>query len=174
MSILDYVTIIFISLLTTIIFLGYILYSDRKSKEPVYMIILCLVSCLFTICLSLLIGQVILPKLDIISSGFMSFNQASAFKILVLALTEEYSKLTVLYLFVSRNNHFDDIYDGFVYSSLIALSFAAFETVLYVLNEPTIASMKALAFLRGITTVPLHLICGIISISLILGLTEQD
>ena len=125
------------------------------------MIFICLISCVFTICLSLILGQVLLPKLDIISVGLFDYNTSNMVKVLMLALVEEYSKLIVLYLFVSRNKNFDDVYDGFVYSALIALSFAACESLIYVFNEPNIESMKSLAILRSITTVPLHLMCGI-------------
>lgn len=162
MSIGSYIVISLLSLFTTFIFIGFILYSDRKSREPIYMILLCLGSCAFTICLSLLLGQILLPKLEIISTGLFSYSTHSTIKILMLALVEEYSKLIVLYLFISRNSNFDDIYDGFVYAALIALSFAALESLIYVFNEPNIDSMKSLALLRGITTVPLHLICGIV------------
>ena len=161
MNLFNYISIVGLSLLTTIIFIILILYSDRKNKEPVYVILLCLISCIFTICLSLILGQILLPKLDIISSGLFDYNTHNIVKIIMLALVEEYSKLIVLYLFLSKNSNFDDIYDGFVYSSLISLSFAALESLIYVFNEPNIDSMKSLAILRGITTVPLHLICGI-------------
>ena len=161
MSILSYIFVSLLSLMTTIIFVGIILYSDRKSKEPVYMIAISLLSCVFTISLSLILGQVLLPKLDIITQGLFDYNTNNIVKILMLALVEEYSKLLVLYMFVSKNSNFDDVYDGVVYSSLIALSFAALETLIYVFNEPDISSMKSLAVLRGITTVPLHLICGV-------------
>ena len=160
MNIFNYITIIVFSLLTTIIFIFLILYSDRKSKEPKSVIFLCLISGILPIFLSLLFGQYILPKLQIISPGLFDYNN-NIFKVLILALVEEYSKLIVLYLILSRNKNFDDIYDGFVYSSLIALSFAAFESLIYVFNETNIDTMKSLALLRGITTIPLHLICGI-------------
>ena len=161
MGILGYVRVIGLSLLTTVIFIALILYSDRKSREPAYMIFLSLVSCIFTICLSLILGQVLLPKLEIISSGLFDYGTTNIIKIIMLALVEEYSKLVVLYLFISKNSNFDDVYDGFVYSSLIALSFAALESLIYVFSEPNIDNMTSLAILRGITTVPLHLICGI-------------
>lgn len=161
MSIFNYIFIVFLSLLTTLIFIGFILYSDRKSREPFYMIFLALASCIFTISLSLILGQILLPKFEIISSGLFDYKTSNIMKISMLALVEEYSKLLVLYLFISRSRHFDDIYDGFVYSSLIALSFAAFESLIYVFNEPNLSSMKSLAILRSITTVPLHLMCGI-------------
>lgn len=161
MDIFNYVLVIFLSVFTTVIFIGLILYSDRKSREPIHMIIIALSSCIFTISLSLLLGQIILPHLDIISSGLFDYKTSNIVKIIVLALVEEYSKLLVLYLFISKSRHFDDVYDGFVYSSLIALSFAVFENIYYVSFETTIESMKSLAVLRSFTTVPLHLICGI-------------
>ena len=161
MSIIDYLVIVSMSLFTSIVFIIAVLYSDRASKEPKYMITLSLTSCIFTICLSLLIGQYILPKLDVITSGLINYKSYNLIKIILLALVEEYSKLLVLYLFIAKNSNFDDIYDGFVYSTLISLSFAALESLIYVFNEPNLASMKSLAILRGITTVPLHLMCGI-------------
>lgn len=162
MNLINYIIVIFLSIITTIIFVGIILYSDRKHKEPIHMILISLVSGIFTICLALLIGQIILPNLEIIISGIFSYNTDSLIRIFVLALVEEYSKLVVLYLFISKNKSFDDIYDGFVYSTLISLSFGVFETLLYVFKEPNFSSMTSLAILRSITTIPLHLICGIV------------
>ena len=42
MGTLSYLFVIFISVLSSIIFISAILYSDRKSKEPSYMIALAL------------------------------------------------------------------------------------------------------------------------------------
>lgn len=162
MNFVNYLFITLLSLITTIVFISIILYSDRKSREPLYMILIALTSGLFTICLSLLLGQVILPRLEIISSGLFSYSSGGVVKVLILALVEEYCKMLVLYLFISKNSNFDDIYDGFVYSSLVALSFAALETLIYVFNQINLYSMTSLAILRGLTTVPLHLICGIV------------
>lgn len=162
MSIIEYISIFFLSIVTTIIFVSCIIYSDRKSKEPLHMLLICLFSGVFTICLTLLLGQIILPNLEIISSGLFSYNTNNSIKILILAMVEEYCKLIVLYLLVSKNRNYDDLYDGFVYSSLIALSFGAFETLIYVFNEPTFSSMTSLAILRSFTTIPLHLICGVV------------
>ena len=41
MSIWNFISITVLSLLTTIIFVSAILYSDRKQREPIYMIMLC-------------------------------------------------------------------------------------------------------------------------------------
>lgn len=162
MNLLNYFIVIFLSIITTIIFISIILYSDRKSREPFHMILICLISGIFTICFTLLIGKIILPNFEAIGSSLFSYNTNNIIRTLILALTEEYAKLFTLYLFISKNRNFDDIYDGFVYSSLVALSFAAFESFIYVLGEPNFSSMTSLAILRSVTTIPLHLVCGII------------
>lgn len=162
LSLSDTIIILILSLVPTFVMLFLILYSDRKSREPLILILICLFSGIFTICLSLLLGQIVLPNLNIISTGLFDSTSFSLFRILILAMIEEYSKLFVLYIFISHNSSFDDIYDGFVYSSIIALSFAGMETLVYVFNEQTFAQMSSLAVLRDFTTIPLHLVCGII------------
>lgn len=157
MGTLSYLFVIFISVLSSIIFISAILYSDRKSKEPSYMIALALLSGVFTIAVSLLVGKVILPHLN-----YLNYESYTFVKVLIFAFVEESAKLTVLYFFIQKNSNFDDVYDGFVYSSLIALSFAAFETVMYVFIETEFSSMIHLGIIRGITSIPLHLICGIV------------
>lgn len=162
MNLINYISIFLLSITTTIIFIVAILYSDRKSKEPIHMIVISLFSGIFTICLTLLIEKFVLPNFEIISSDIFNYETSSLLRILLLSLIEEYSKLMVLYLFISKSRNFDDVYDGFLYSSFVALSFGAFETLIYVFDELDFLSMASLAILRSITSVPLHLICGIV------------
>ena len=86
----------------------------------------------------------------------------SVYRILILAAVEEYSKLLVIYLFIFRNRNYDDIFDGFVYSAITALSFSVVETVMYVFSEKTYSDMSSLAIVRNFTSVPLHIVCGIV------------
>lgn len=65
-------------------------------------------------------------------------------------------------LFIFDNKHYDDIYDGVVYMMLIALSFAGLENIMYAFSESTVSSSISLALMRDFTTVPLHVICGIV------------
>lgn len=153
--------VLILSLVPTIILLSLVLYSDRKSREPIPLIIICIISGVFTISFSMLIGKIALPQLNIFRDTILNAESFSIFKIAVLAMIEEYSKLIVLYVFMAHNKKFDDIYDGFVYASIIALSFAGMETILYVFNETTYQDMTSLAVLRNFSTVPLHLVCGI-------------
>lgn len=161
---LDFSQTMIIFLLTVVpslLLLGLILYSDRKSREPVLMLLICAFSGAFTICLSLIIDKLILKAHLIGGDLFTDSNTYSIYRILILAGVEEYVKLLVLYLFLYRNKAFDEIFDGFVYSSIIALSFSLVETVLYVINEATYNDMTSLAILRNFTAIPLHVTCGI-------------
>ena len=167
MSILDnlnlfqLIGVLILSLVPTLLLLTLVLYADRKDREPTHLIIICMLSGLFTISLSILLGKILVPSLDVFKDGVFNTEQFSVFKIGVLALIEEVSKFIVLYFFMAHNKKFDELFDGFVYSSIIALSFASIETLMYVFNEATYQDMTSLAVLRNFTTIPLHLVCGI-------------
>ena len=80
----------------------------------------------------------------------------------IFAFIEEISKMAIFFLFVFDNKYYDDMYDGLVYMMLIALSFAGLENVMYAFSESTIQKSISLSIMRDITTIPLHVICGII------------
>ena len=154
--------VLLITILPSVLMLSLILYSDRKAREPIPMILICILSGAFTICFSLIIDKLILTLNLIDASMFPSQNSYSVYRIMVLAGVEEYAKLLILHLFLYKNKAYDDIYDGFVYSSIIALSFSLIETVMYVFREQTFADMTSLAILRNFTSIPLHIVCGIV------------
>ena len=149
------------TILPSVLMLSLILYSDRKSREPLSMILICILSGAFTICFSLIIDKLIVTLNIVNASMFPSQNSYSVYRIMVLAGVEEYAKLLILHLFLYKNKAYDDIFDGFVYSSIIALSFSLIETIMYVFREQTFADMTSLAILRNFTSIPLHLVCGV-------------
>lgn len=53
--------VILVSLVPTLILVGFVLYSDRKSKEPTKNIVICLLSGILTIALSGYFEQLIMP-----------------------------------------------------------------------------------------------------------------
>lgn len=153
--------VLLLTIVPSILLLMLILYSDRKSREPVLMLLICIFSGAFTICLSLILDKLILKTHLIGGDLFTDANSYSIYRIIILAGVEEYAKLLILYIFLYRNNAFDDIFDGFVYSSIIALSFSLVETFMYVFSEKTYGDMTTLAILRNFTSIPLHITCGI-------------
>lgn len=154
--------VLLITILPSVLMLSLILYSDRKSREPISMILICLLSGAFTICFSLVIDKLIVTLNLVDASMFPSQNSYSVYRIMILAGVEEYAKLLVLHLFLYKNKAYDDIFDGFVYSAIIALSFSLIETIMYVFREQTFADMTSLAILRNFTSIPLHIVCGVV------------
>lgn len=139
------------SLVPSVLLVLFILYTDRKSKEPAKNIILCLLSGVLTIALSQYFESLVMP--------YFSNNVVLTY---IWATIEELSKACIFFLFLFDNKYFDDIYDGIVYMALIALSFAGLENIMYAFSESTVSSSIALALMRDFTTIPLHVICGII------------
>lgn len=143
--------VLIFSLVPTIILVWFVLHTDRKDKEPKKNIIICLLSGILTISLASYFEGLVQP--------YFSNNIILTY---VWATIEELSKIAIFFLFIFDNKHYDDIYDGIVYMTLIALSFAGLENIMYAFSESTISESISLALMRDLTTVPLHVICGIV------------
>lgn len=143
--------VLLVSLVPALLLVWFVLYTDRKNKEPKKNIVICLLSGLLTTALAGYLENFIAPYF--VNSIILTY---------IWALFEELSKILIFYLFIFDNKHYDDIYDGLVYMTLIALSFAGVENVMYAFSESTISSSISLSLMRDLTTVPLHVICGII------------
>ncbi len=139
------------ALVPAILLVVFVLYTDRKSKEPAKNIILCLLSGFLTIALAQYLENLV-----------MSYFSNNVVLTYIWAFLEEVSKAAIFFLFVFDNKYYDDIYDGLVYMALIALSFAGLENIMYAFSESTVASSISLALMRDFTTIPLHVICGIV------------
>ncbi len=139
------------ALVPAILLVVFVLYTDRKSKEPAKNIILCLLSGFLTIALAQYLENLVMPYFS--NSVVLTY---------VWAFLEEVSKAAIFFLFVFDNKYYDDIYDGLVYMALIAISFAGLENIMYAFSESTVASSISLALMRDFTTIPLHVICGIV------------
>ena len=139
------------SLVPTFILMLFVLYTDRKNKEPAKNIVICLLSGILTISLAGYLEGFTLPYFS--NNLFLTYS---------FAFLEEISKILIFYLFIFDNKHYDDLYDGVVYMSLIALSFAGLENIKYAFSESTVSNSISLAIMRDLTTIPLHVICGIV------------
>ncbi|MEE0699055.1 MAG: PrsW family intramembrane metalloprotease [Bacilli bacterium] len=139
------------SLVPALLLVWFILRTDKKSKEPTKNIIICLLSGILTVALAGYLENLVMP--------YISNN---TLLIYVWALIEEVSKIAIFFLFIVDNKHYDDIYDGLVYMTLIALSFAGLENLMYAFSESTVSNSISLALIRDFTTVPLHVICGVV------------
>ena len=71
----------------------------------------------------------------------------------VAALPEESFKLLALWLVLRKNPHFDEHFDGIVYSVCVGLGFATIENIFYVVGDGDWASV---GIMRAIFSVPGH------------------
>ena len=143
--------VLLFSLVPAICLVLFVLYTDRKNKEPKKNIILCLLSGILTVSLAAYFEELVMPYFS--NSYILTY---------VWAFIEEASKMSIFYLFIFDNKHYDDIYDGIVYMALIALSFAGLENIMYAFRESTVAESISLSLMRDFTTIPLHVICGVV------------
>lgn len=139
------------SLIPTIILACFILYTDKKNKEPIKNIIICLLSGILTTALA--------SYLEGIAAKFITNEVLLTY---IWALIEELSKIAIFFMFIFDNKFYDEIYDSIVYMTLIALSFAGVENIMYAFSESTVSNSIGLALMRDFTTIPLHVICGVI------------
>lgn len=142
-----------IALIPAIFILVGVLISDNKDREPIPNIILCLLSGFITIGLVLFFSQYTVGFLSKIGTAQYVFGQAGV---------EEFCKLLLFLTLVYFGNKYDEIYDGVVYMCFIALSFAGIENLMYAFNENTFVESISTALVRDVTTIPVHVMCGII------------
>ncbi|MGN1268133.1 MAG: PrsW family intramembrane metalloprotease [Candidatus Aphodocola sp.] len=143
--------VLLFSLIPTLLLVGFVLYTDRKSREPSKNIIICLLSGILTVALAGYLEELVMPYFS--NSVILTY---------VWGFIEELSKIAIFFLFIFDNKHYDDIYDGVVYMTLIALSFAGLENIMYAFSENTVSESISLALMRDFTTIPLHVICGVV------------
>jgi RsiW-degrading membrane proteinase PrsW (M82 family) len=78
------------------------------------------------------------------------------FPSLVVPMTEELAKFSMVVLFVYRNSEFDEPMDGIVYATATALGFATVENVLYALPLESFSSLFITGTFRAVLSVPGH------------------
>jgi RsiW-degrading membrane proteinase PrsW (M82 family) len=132
----------------------YIYLKDRYEPEPLGLLLKCFVlgalSTLPAIALELYGSKIPLAK------GTSDWHQfVSAY--FVVAFSEEFCKYAIIYWFAYRNPHFDEPFDGIVYSVMVGMGFATLENIMYVAD-----GNLSTAFMRMFTAVPAHATFAII------------
>jgi len=87
-----------------------------------------------------------------------------------IAFVEEFSKWIMSYIIGYKSFEFDEVYDAIVYCVFVALGFATFENLLYVLFDET---QLFTSILRGLTAVPGHVFDAII-MGVFLGFAKKS
>lgn len=132
----------------------FIYYKDKYEKEPFSLLLKCFLLGLLTIFPPILI--------ELAGERFSPDSHPSSFGILIYAflfvgLSEELSKFLLLRSYPYNTRHFNEPFDGIVYSVVIAMGFATAENIFYVLENGI-----GIGFLRMFTAVPGHAAFGVL------------
>lgn len=88
----------------------------------------------------------------------MAVHTAAYDSFVVAALTEEFFKILVFFIFIWNNKNFNEKFDGIIYAVFISMGFASAENILYVLG-----SGFGTGIIRAFTAVPAHAIFAVTS-----------
>lgn len=149
-----------IAIIPVILILSFIQSKD-KNKEPIGLLVQLFIGGVFSCFMVMMISSVLsnfLPFMNAnISSGEASFLDIFLYSFIGVALIEESCKFIITYALSYRHKDFDEAYDIVVYAIFVALGFAGFENILYVVGSGKLQT----GLLRGITAVPGHACDGL-------------
>lgn len=120
--------------------------QDRRRPEPKGLILR-----VFALgCLSVVPLAMIELALMAVVGPLPFWIKVSLEAFVVAALVEEYGKRWVVHKVAFGHQAFDEVHDGVLYTIVASLGFACLENILYSVNDPNIA------ILRAFTAVPMH------------------
>jgi len=140
-----------LAIIPGIILLIYIYKKDKREKEPLGLLLICLLGGLLS-CIPAIIFEAIFS-----SDTHYSYLDLMLECIFVIGLAEEGSKFLFLSMFTWKNNNFDYYFDGIVYSVYVSLGFAIPENILYVFQHGA-----AVGIFRAFSAVPGHMAFAVI------------
>ncbi len=126
----------------------YIYLKDHHEREPMGLLMRSFFFGVLSIFVTLLISQVIGLFVTIDES---SLSEQAVHAFLIVALVEEFSKFLFVRGILYNNKHFNEPFDGIVYSVMVGMGFATFENILYVFQGGI-----GTAVMRMFTAVPAH------------------
>jgi protease PrsW len=126
----------------------YIYLKDHHEREPMGLLMRSFFFGVLSIFVTLLISQVIGLFVTIDES---SLSEQAVHAFLIVALVEEFSKFIFVRGILYNNKHFNEPFDGIVYSVMVGMGFATFENILYVVDGGI-----GTAIMRMFTAVPAH------------------
>lgn len=145
--------------LLPVLLIGAYIYKKDKNKEPKEIIKKLLIGGVFSVIIVVIVTSVLGNFIDIYAKEYNNLNNLELviYCYIVVALTEESSKIFMLYKIGYKSKYYDEPYDMLLYGGFIGLGFAALENILYVVSEGVIT-----AIVRAFTAVPFHAMLGVI------------
>lgn len=145
--------ILLLAVLPAIVLITYIYIVDKKQREPIPQLLkgflLGIVSAFVAVFLALFLADY-----NLYTDTFANVIDAGRTALFGAALPEEAAKLFMLWLLVRKNKYFDEHIDGIVYAVAISMGFAAFENVLYLVDN--YEEWVSVGIMRAVLSVPGH------------------
>lgn len=145
--------ILLLAVLPAIVLITYIYIVDKKQREPISQILkgflFGIVSAFVAVFLALFLADY-----NLYTDTFANVIDAGRTALFGAALPEEAAKLFMLWLLVRKNKYFDEHIDGIVYAVAISMGFAAFENVLYLIDN--YEEWVSVGLMRAVLSVPGH------------------
>ncbi|MBX2897467.1 MAG: PrsW family intramembrane metalloprotease [Cyclobacteriaceae bacterium] len=126
----------------------YIYLKDQHEREPVGLLMRAFLFGILSVVVTLFISELIGLFVTIDES---SLSEQAVHAFLIVALVEEFSKFIFVRGILYKNSHFNEPFDGIVYSVMVSMGFATLENVLYAFNGG-----MGTAIMRMFTAVPAH------------------
>lgn len=161
---MDVILLLLLSILP-VIFFGYLIYERDFDKEPTSILVKLFICGIGSTFLTLVISGVIKWLIPFFENEntTLTVYQLIPYVFLGIAAVEEFSKWIFVYKLEYNDNEFNHLYDGIVYAAFVALGFACFENILYVINFGNTGLENGLqvAISRAFLAIPGHLCDGI-------------
>lgn len=140
-------------------------YQKDKNKEPIGLLVLLVLGGIFSCFLVLSLSNILIIFLPFMSTQ-STFLDVFLYAFVGVAFVEEVCKFLMTYALSYRHREFDEIYDMLSYAIFVALGFACFENILYILNQYSLAGNIMLPAVevglkRAITAIPGHACDGL-------------
>ena len=142
---------LFLALMPAVLLLFFVVGKDKKQPEPPAQLIKAFLAGIVSVFVTFaIVGiiELIMPLED------SSVNAAINLAFWGAAIPEELAKLFMLWLVLRRNKYFDEHFDGIVYAVMVGLGFAAFENVMYMVENYD--DWLVVGSARALLAVPAH------------------
>jgi RsiW-degrading membrane proteinase PrsW (M82 family) len=153
---MDSATLTFVALAPVAAVFTFVYLRDNKSnREPIRLLLLNFLVGVLSAVPVLIVELWLAKRIAAMEASHFVFILTTAFA--GVALVEEGFKLLGLLGVGYRNRHFDEPYDGIMYSVAVSLGFAAIENVLY-----TFQGGLEVGLLRSFSSIPGHAMMGVL------------
>lgn len=146
------ITVFLAAVIPAVVLVIYI-YAKDDRPEPVGQLVKAFLLGALSAPLSLLVSKP-LAILGYYSNDAVGLIESFRIAFFGAALPEELAKMFVLWLFLRRNRHFDEYFDGLVYAACVGMGFAALENVMYLFDGGE--DWQLVGRMRALMAVPGH------------------